>query len=80
MAIERERDGRYLQCDYCSTNEGPFDSFGDAIAHKKANGWKNIKEGEEWYDKCPYCPAPQTTTRKNITSRKVTVNFGRAKK
>lgn len=80
MAIERERDGHHLQCDYCSTHEGPFDSFMDAINHKKANGWKNIKEGEEWYDKCPFCAVPKSTTKTSATARKVTVDFRRSRR
>lgn len=44
-----------LQCDYCSNYVEDFEEFIEAVGYKKANGWKAIRIGTEWIDKCPEC-------------------------
>ena len=43
-----------LICDICGDSaDEPFYDFHDAVAYKKANGWKARKEDGEWIDVCP---------------------------
>jgi len=51
-----ERRGKYyfLFCESCDI-EIEFDCFEDAAEHKKANGWKSVKVGVDWFDYCPEC-------------------------
>lgn len=53
--IEKCGDRYKLQCDYCSNYVDDFDEFSDAVTHKKANGWRSQKVGDDWFDKCPDC-------------------------
>lgn len=58
MAIEFYRDISVFvpTCDYCGEElEGDM-FFDEAVAQKKAAGWKSYKDDEgEWTDMCPHC-------------------------
>lgn len=61
-------DGDYvLECDFCK-NQGHeyFKTFEDAIAYKKAHGWRSVKIGNEWYDKCPMCQPHKSETKQAV--------------
>jgi hypothetical protein len=53
----RKTDGQYeLICDYCEEIANVFDDFLDAVAYKKAYGWRSIKDsGGNWHELCPDC-------------------------
>ena len=50
-------DGAFcLICDNCGGEHGDsFAGFYDAVDHKKDNGWKSRRNGNEWEDVCPEC-------------------------
>lgn len=62
----------YLCCDQCSNEEGPFDEFSEAARSKKIQGWKSVRYGEVWADKCPDCFTSQITKTKD----KTIIDFG----
>lgn len=59
MSIETSwEDGEKLYtptCDGCGTQLPEEYDFYDAVAEKKAAGWKSVKHGKEWSDLCPDC-------------------------
>ena len=57
MSIQREYSKYILQCDICPEAE-EFDSFNEARAYQKANGWKQKQIVGEWFNFCPECEAP----------------------
>jgi len=52
--IERREKFHFLFCENCDI-EIEFDCFDDAVDYKKANGWKSVKVGQDWFDYCPEC-------------------------
>ena len=43
-----------LYCDCCD-NCLEFDSFEEAVAYKKKEGWGSVNYDGEWEDYCPEC-------------------------
>jgi hypothetical protein len=60
-----DRDGGFycLVCDVCG-EEAPetFDDFYEAVAYKKAKGWRSQCVDGEWEDVCPNCQVGQMLT------------------
>ena len=60
--IEGSEDYGYtLSCDHCEDEvEETFDTFMEAVAYKKENGWRSIKsKSGEWNEICPECAEDQ---------------------
>lgn len=75
--ILREPDGMYLQCDFCPTYEGEFETFNDAVRYKRTHNWRSVKIKGEWFDKCPECASPRRLTdTHDSTSRSIHINLG----
>ena len=55
MSIQYEYGKPTPTCDCCGTQLPPEDEFMDAVAAKKAEGWKSKKVAGEWMDFCPDC-------------------------
>jgi len=59
MAIEKRwEDGEEIftpVCDTCGDALEDEWDFDDAVAAKKAAGWRSRKIDGEWIDICPYC-------------------------
>lgn len=59
MSIEYYRDiGKFVPtCDYCGDELDARTFWSDAVADKKASGWKSYKDDDtgEWTDMCPAC-------------------------
>lgn len=55
MSIERRSNGFVLICDSCGTEVKYFDAFMEAVDYKKSEGWRSVKNGDEWEDTCDEC-------------------------
>lgn len=53
--IEKEGRTYTVYCDFCSNFLEDYPDFMSAVEGKSANGWTAVKQGDEWYDKCPEC-------------------------
>lgn len=65
MTIERQHGyGFIVACDFCSeTEELDADSFEDAVAEIRRDGWNSVKNGNEWYNQCPDCVTRAATVK-----------------
>lgn len=72
LMIDRIGKEEYvLICDMCEeTQAGPFESFYDAVQHKKDNGWKSRKINGSWNDVCPKCTKEAQRERENNTGHR----------
>ena len=52
--ITQEYNKYKLYCDCCD-NCLEFDSFEEAVAYKKKEGWKSFRNAGMWEDCCPEC-------------------------
>lgn len=53
--IDKEYGGYRLSCDCCGTIGGSFDSYDDAVALARQEGWQTVRQGSgDWW--CNYCP------------------------
>lgn len=55
MIEQRGDKGFVLICSQCGHEVKYFDSFDEAVAYKRDNGWISRKVGNEWVSKCPNC-------------------------
>ena len=55
MIETRYGRGVVLVCDVCGHEIKYFDTFQEAVDYKKENGWKSVRDGNEWQDVCPDC-------------------------
>lgn len=52
--ITQEYNKYKLYCDCCD-NCLEFDSFEEAVAYRKKEGWGSVKVFDDWIDTCPEC-------------------------
>lgn len=57
MTIERQHGELVMTCDECGTEfcGGCEDDFARFVQDAKREGWKVLKEGDEWLHNCPEC-------------------------
>lgn len=53
--ISKEYNEFKLYCDMCGECVTGFNSFEDAIAFKRKEGWATVKIGDDWENYCPIC-------------------------
>jgi len=53
--IDKEYGYYRITCDVCGSYVTGFDTFDDALDHKKSRGWKSKKINSEWQDQCKRC-------------------------
>ncbi len=55
MAIIRNYNEYYLECDECGRCVPKFDSFDEALEYAKEMDWKLKRVGNEWWTDCNDC-------------------------
>jgi hypothetical protein len=58
--IERSGDEYELICDHCERSKTGFDTFDEAVRHRKIKKWNPVKtKSQGWVDLCPRCATPE---------------------
>lgn len=58
MSMQRQYQKITFLCDGEGCNEefdGESDQFRETVAEMKRNGWRVVKEGDDWCHYCPTC-------------------------
>jgi len=55
MSTDKVYGRTVIQCDMNCESYIEADSFDEAVAEKKEQGWKNRRVNGEWLDLCPDC-------------------------
>lgn len=58
MIEGKDNIGYDLICDNCGEIVEDFDEFMEAVTYAKEEGWRTIKNGNDWYHLCPDCKTP----------------------